>query len=268
MKYVKVSRNHGVESVILNRADKRNAFDAQMIEEVTEVFTQLNKDKKLRAVLLTGEGKSFCAGGDIEWMKSMASYTPKQNLRDAEKLFAMFWAVRSCPVPVLGRVFGHCFGGGAGLTAACDIVAAETETLLSYSEVKIGLVPAVISPFVMERVPPAKVNEWFMTGKIFRANEALQAGLIHHAGDLASVDKYLDETLMNIANSAPEAVRETKKLIRSYSTIKWSTAKSRVTKLIAQRRASAEGQKGLKAFLEKQNPNWSESLNANAPAKI
>lgn len=267
MKHLKRSRNSGVETVALNRPDKRNAFDAEMIQEMTATFNELNRDKKLRAVLLTGEGKSFCAGGDIEWMKSMATFGPKDNLKDAEKLFAMFWAVRSCPVPVIGRVFGHCFGGGAGLAATCDIVAAESETQFSYSEVKIGLVPAVISPYVIERVSPAKVNEWFMTAKVFRAPEALAGGLIHFAGSMTEVDGFVDSTLMNIANSAPEAVRETKKLIRSYSTVKWPKVKGQVTKLIAKRRASPEGQKGLKAFLEKQNPQWSEPIHV-APAKI
>jgi methylglutaconyl-CoA hydratase len=267
MQFIKRTRNFGVETVSLNRPERRNAFNAQMIKEMTDTFTELNRDKKLRAVLLTGEGKSFCAGGDIEWMKSMASFGPKDNLKDAEKLFGMFWAVRNCPVPVVGRVFGHCFGGGAGLTAVCDIVAAENETQFSYSEIKIGLVPAVISPFVLERVSVAKITEWFLTAKVFRAPEALGSGLIHFAGSQDEADAFIDQTLLNIAGSAPEAVRETKKLIRSYSTVKWPQAKSRVTKLIAKRRASAEGQKGLQAFLQKQTPNWSEPIHV-PPAKI
>ena len=160
MEHLKLSQNMGVLTVSLNRPEKRNAFYPEMIQAIRKAFTVAAKEKDLRAVLLTGEGESFCAGGDLEWMKSMASYTMKQNLRDAEELYAMFWAIRTCPVPVVGKVFGHCFGGGAGLTAVCDIVAAESKTLFSFSEVKGGLVPAVISPFVVDRVAPASVREW------------------------------------------------------------------------------------------------------------
>jgi methylglutaconyl-CoA hydratase len=267
MKYIKTTSSQNVLTVALNRPERRNAFDAEMIKEMTEVFTELNGDKKLRAVVLTGEGKSFCSGGDLEWMKSMADFTPAQNLKDADKLFSMFWAVRECPVPVIGRVFGHCFGGGAGLTAACDIVAAESETLFSFSEVKYGLAPAVISPFVVEKIPPSRLNEWFMTAKVFKAPEALSGGLVNFCGDLAAVDKFVDETLMNILGSAPGAVRDTKKLLRSYSKLSWKPVRGQVTKLIAKRRSSDEGQKGLQAFLNKQTPKWSDSINV-PPAKI
>lgn len=267
MKYIELSTSQNVLTVSLNRPDRRNAFDAEMIQEMTSVFEDLQSDKKVRAVVLTGKGKSFCSGGDLEWMKSMADFTPAQNLKDAEKLFGMFWAVRACPVPVIGRVFGHCFGGGAGLTAACDIVGGESETLYSFSEVKYGLAPAVISPFVIEKIGPARLNEWFMTAKVFKSAEALAGGLVNFAGTLEEVDAFVDQTLMNILGSAPEAVRETKKLLRSYSTVDWKSAKTRVTKLIAKRRSSAEGQKGLQAFLNKQTPRWNESINV-PPAKI
>lgn len=267
MKYINLSTSQNVLTVALNRPERRNAFDAEMIKEMTGVFEDLQKDKKVRAVVLTGEGKSFCSGGDLEWMKSMAGFTAAQNLKDAEKLFAMFWAVRSCPVPVIGRVFGHCFGGGAGLTAACDIVGGESETLFSFSEVKYGLAPAVISPFVIEKIGPARLNEWFMTAKVFKTPEALAGGLVNFTGTIEEVDQFIDQTLMNILGSAPEAVRETKKLLRSYSNLEWKSVRSRVTKLIAKRRSSEEGQKGLQAFLNKQTPRWSDTINV-PPAKI
>lgn len=267
MQHLKLAQSHGILKVSLNRPERRNAFFPEMIEEIADTFKGLNKDKSVRAVVLTGEGKSFCSGGDLEWMKSMAGYTIKQNLQDARELYAMYWAIRSCPVPVIGRVFGHCFGGGAGLTAVCDIVAAEEGTKFSFSEVKWGLVPAVISPFVSERAQPVKVREWFITAKVFAAGEALSGGLINFVGSIADVDAYVENTLASIKAAAPEAVRETKKLHQSFSTIAWKKVEPVVTKLIAKRRVSEEGQKGLEAFLEKREPRWSDPP-YGAPAKI
>jgi methylglutaconyl-CoA hydratase len=267
MKHLKLTQNLGVLTVALNRPEKRNAFFPEMIQEVTTVFKTAAKDQALRAVLLTGEGPSFCSGGDLEWMKATASFTLKQNLKDAEQLFEMYWSIRNCPVPVVGKVFGHCFGGGAGLTAVCDIVAAESATQFSFSEVKWGLVPAVISPFVVERAQAAKVSEWFTTAKVFLAPEALNGGLINCVGSSEEVDLFLEATLKLILSSAPQAVRESKKLLQSYSRIAWKSVRPRVTKLIAARRISAEGQKGLGAFINKTNPQWSESP-YGAPAKI
>lgn len=267
MEFLKITDNQGVRTVSLNRPEKRNAFHPGMIKEITKVFKATQKDKYLRAILLTGEGKSFCSGGDLEWMKEMAEYTQKENLKDATELFDMYWSIRECPVPVVGKVFGHCFGGGAGLTAVCDIVAAESKTQFCFSEVKWGLVPAVISPFVTDRAQPAFVREWFLTAKVFQAEEALSGGLINRVGSMAEIDFYLEETFKLILNAAPEAVRATKKLHQSFTAVPWSKAKPAAIKMIAQRRASAEGQKGLEAFLKKQSPQWSEKP-YGAPAKI
>lgn len=258
MKHLLLSYNLGVLTISLNRPEKRNAFFPEMIKEISEAFGDVAKDKNVRAVLLTAEGKSFCSGGDLEWMKSMASYTLQKNVKDADQLFEMYWRIRNCPVPVVGKVFGHCFGGGAGLNAVCDIVAAESSTQFSFSEVKWGLVPAVISPFVVERAHVSHVAEWFTTAKVFAAPEALAGGLINFCGTMSEVDDFLIKTFDSILNSAPEAVRETKKLLLSYSKTDWRKTRTRVTKLIAARRVSKEGQKGLKAFLDKTNPQWSE----------
>ena len=267
MEYLKVSENLNVLTVSLNRPTKRNAFFPPMIAEITKVFGKASNDKNLRAVLLTGERPSFCAGGDAEWMRSMTDFTQKQNVADSENLFDMYSAIRNCPVPVIGGVFGHCFGGGAGLVAVCDIVAAENATEFCFSEVKLGLVPAVISPFVMERANQSKVTEWFITGQVFGTEEAMLGGLIHFRGTAHEADVFLEENFKLILNAAPEAVRETKKLLRSYSTTNWKKVRTQVTKLIADRRVSEEGQRGLKAFLEKRNPRWSEPPNGR-PAKI
>lgn len=266
--FLKLTQNSGILTVSLNRPDKRNAFHPGMIKELTEAFKAAAKDKTVEAILLTGEGKSFCSGGDLEWMKSMADFTLKENIKDADELFEMYWTIRNQPQPVLGRIFGHAFGGGAGLLAVCDIVAVEEKTQICFSEVKWGLVPAVISPFVTEKAgQPARVREWFLTAKVFNGTEALNAGLITFAGDIDSVDAYLEQTLKQLKQAAPEAVRESKKLQLSYSPIDWTKVRPKVTELIAARRVSAEGQKGLKAFLEKRQPNWSANADGS-PAKI
>lgn len=265
MEFLKVTDNQGIRTVSLNRPEKRNAFHPGMIGDLSKVFKAAAKDKSLRAVLLTGEGQSFCAGGDLEWMKEMASYSKAENLKDAKKLYEMYWLIKSCPVPVVGKIFGHAFGGGAGLTAVCDIVFAETKTQFCFSEVKWGLVPAVISPFVNDRAARASIAEWFMTAKVFSAAEAERGGLINRTGSIAEVDLFLEETFKLILASAPEAVRETKKLQQSYSSIPWKKMEPVVTKLIAARRASAEGQKGLGAFLSKTTPQWSEPPYGSPP---
>lgn len=258
MKFLKITSHLNIVTVSLNRPEKRNAFHPGMIKELTTVFKNMAKDKKVRAVVLTGEGQSFCSGGDLEWMKSMAKYSAKENLKDAVELFEMYWAIRSCPVPVIGKVFGHCFGGGAGLVGVCDIVAAEVDTQFCFSEVKWGLVPAVIGPFVVEKAAAQSIREWFLTAKVFRAPEARAGALINFCGTNSEVEFFLEETLKAIHQAGPEAVRETKKTHQAYSTINWKKTKTAVTKLIARRRVSAEGQKGLKAFLEKRTPQWTE----------
>lgn len=259
MKHLKITLNQGVVTVALNRPEKRNAFHPEMIQELKSAFKGFAKDKKLRAVVLTGEGESFCSGGDLEWMKSMADYSFKKNLMDASQLFDMYLSIRNCPVPVVGRIFGHAFGGGAGLVAVCDVVAAESSTQFCFSEVKWGLVPAVISPFVVDRAAPAAVREWFLTAKVFTAEEASAGQLINAHGPMKDMDEYIEQTLNRICAAAPEAVRATKALHQSYSTVNWKKVAPQVTKLIAERRVSDEGQKGLKAFLEKKTPKWSDS---------
>ncbi|MGE4131561.1 MAG: enoyl-CoA hydratase-related protein [Bdellovibrionales bacterium] len=257
MKHLKVTENQSIVTVALNRPEKRNAFHPDMIAEISTCFAQLNRDERLRAVILTGEGESFCAGGDLAWMKSMADYTLLENIDDAGRLFDMYAAIFECPVPVIGHVFGHCFGGGAGLVAVCDMVAAESSTQFCFSEVKWGLVPAVISPFVTARAKAAFVREWFFTAKVFMADEAVSGGLVNFSGTRGDIDRYVENLAKSILAAAPQAVRESKLLQNSYVGYDWPLIRARVTKLIAERRVSDEGQSGLKAFLEKRQPQWS-----------
>jgi methylglutaconyl-CoA hydratase len=260
VQYLKVERraSGAVAVVSLNRPEVRNAFHPVMIEELRAVFAEdLNRDTKLRAVLLRGEGKSFCAGADLGWMQSMVNFTLTENQRDSESLFAMFAALRDCPVPLIGRVHGHVMGGALGLAAVCDIVAAEQQTLFCFSEVRLGLAPAVISPFVLEKMHPSHAHRYMLTAETFSAAEAKDVGLVHFRGDLAAVDDFVEKTLTMVTENGPEAVRATKRLLRlGAGRSEWDMIRAETTRVIAERRVSPEGQEGLRGFLEKRVPSW------------
>jgi methylglutaconyl-CoA hydratase len=246
-----------VATVSLNRPDVRNAFHPSMIRELTEVFTVLGSRKDLSVVLLRGEGKSFCSGADLGYMKSMAAFSFEENEKDSQQLFGMFWALRSCPHPIVGRLHGHVMGGALGLAALCDVAVAVEATQFCFSEVRLGLAPAVISPFVLERMSPSYARRYMLTGEIFGTEEAIQSGLIHFAGSEVLVDSHLVELINSMCQNGPEAARSTKALLRSISeTSEWSRKREMTTKVIAERRVSAEGQEGLKSFLEKRPPKW------------
>lgn len=255
MKHVKIDVQNNIQWVRLNRPEKRNAFHPEMIAELTQIFKKAAKSD-LRAIVLTGEGESFCSGGDLEWMKAMADYTLKENQRDSENLYDMYETARICPIPVIGQIHGHAFGGGLGLVAVCDIVAAESKTQFCFSEVKWGLVPAVISAFVMEKMAPAKTREWMMTAKIFSAAEAFAGGLIHFQGDMIQVKQYVDGTIAHLRKGGPEALRETKKLLRFLEENPREKYRKETTRVIAKKRVGPEGQTGLKSFLEKKPTSW------------
>ncbi len=247
-----------VATVALNRPDVRNAFHPRMIEELTSLFRDdLNRDAGLRAVVLRGEGKAFCAGADLGWMKSMVGYTLEENRADSERLFAMFSAIRACPVPVVGRAHGFVMGGALGLIAVCDIVAAEAGTRFCFSEAKLGLAPAVISPFVLEKMHAAHAHRYMLTAEVFGAAEAVAAGLAHFTGDDAAVDGFISAVLGAVRDNGPAAVRATKSLLRANaSRTDWDELKTQVTRTIAELRVSDEGQQGLRGFLEKREPPW------------
>ncbi|MCB0366027.1 MAG: enoyl-CoA hydratase/isomerase family protein [Bdellovibrionaceae bacterium] len=257
MSGVEIKNQNGVLSVCLNRPDVHNAMDAEMIADLTAAFAQPHSDQSIRVVRLFGNGRSFCAGADLKYMKSMAGFDLKENQADAEKLFDMFEAVRNCPVPVLARLHGSVMGGASGLAAACDHVAAEPGTKFCFSEVKLGIAPAVISPFVMEKMNPALARELMMTARLFESEEALSGGLIQFVGSREECEEQLDKVTERILAAGPEAVRVTKDLLNKVSEANsWSELKSLTTKVIAERRVSAEGQEGIGAFFEKRPPSW------------
>ncbi len=241
--------------VKLNRPDVHNAMNAEMISELTEIFRLLAQDKNVRAVVLSGNGSSFCAGADLNYMKGIAEYGFEENVEDGKKLAALFKAIYNCPLPTIALVHGAAFGGANGLLAACDIVVAEANTTFAFSEVKLGIAPATISPFVIKRIGEFGAKELMMTGKRFKAKEALKWNLVNHIYKKGE-EKPLHNILKEFDSSAPKAVKETKKLIKKIldSTIDESMEYTSI--LIAKLRASHEGQEGMAAFLEKRNPKF------------
>lgn len=256
MKTIIVTENSGILCVNLNKPDIHNAFDPIMIQELTDTFSKVMQQRSVKAVVLKGEGKSFCAGADLTWMKSMAKYTKEQNYEDSEKLFEMFYTIATCPVPVVGKVHGSVFGGGIGLVSVCDIVASVKDTKFCFSETKLGLVPAVISPFVLRKTVPGVVRHLMMTAQFFSEEVAQEMGLVQFIGSNEEVDDYIQSQLDSCLANGPDAIRETKNLINDIEGKDWKVLKHKTCQIIADRRVSAEGQEGLDAFFQKRKPNW------------
>ncbi len=254
MKTISLIQNQFVATLKLNRPEVRNAFNAQMIEEITQACQQLHTDETVRLVILRGEGESFCAGGDLTWMKSMAQFTQAENLKDAQKLYEMFEAFKKIPVPTIALVHGHAMGGGVGLVAASDMTIAHDGTLFSFSEVKLGLAPAVISSFVADKLNRSDMYRYFLTAENFDAEKALGMGLIHAVTPTDRAEALLNEWIEKLKKNGPQALRATKKLLGELS--HQQNFKNLTTELIARMRVSPEGQEGLKAFLEKRKPHW------------
>lgn len=247
--------------VTLNRPDARNAFDSQMITEITEVFRNASLNKVLRVIVLEGEGKSFCAGADLQWMQSMASYSLEENREDAKALNAMFATMRACDLPILARVQGHVMGGALGLIAVCDIVTAEAETKFCFSEVKLGLLPAVISPYVLEKANRGHAQRFMVTGETFNVAQAGAMGLVHHVGTEAESKSFVVKMVAALHLNGPDSMQATKALLREVGSMgPGAEAAKLTTEAIAQRRVSTEGQEGLKSFFAKKDPAWRVKL--------
>lgn len=232
--------------VTMARPDQRNAFDAALIHELTEAFSAVDDD--VRAVLLAGEGKSFSAGADVDWMRGSIELSYEENVADARRLRMMLETIDACPAPVLARVQGHALGGGAGLVACADIVVAAPDVEFAFSEVKLGIIPAVISPFALAKIGPSAARRYFVTGERFDVETALRIGLVHEIAE--DLDEAVERILAELRTAGPEAARHAKKLVLERPD---GLATER---RIAQRRTSDEGQEGLRAFLEKRDPSW------------
>jgi len=257
-KTLNIKEGAGVLTVSLNRPDVHNAFNDELIREAIELFDGLAKREDLRAIVLRGSGANFCAGADLNWMSTMVAYTREENVRDSSRLAKMFAIIDECPIPVVGRIQGAAIGGGVGLVAVCDIAIATRGAKFGFSEVKLGILPAVISPYVIGKIGASQARALFLTGERFGAERALAIGLVHRlAEDEGELDKLVDETLANLRSSGPEAVRECKKLIRLVASRELVDSIPLTIEAIAERRVSKEGQEGMSSFLKKEKAPWS-----------
>ena len=249
--------SRGVARVTLNNPDKHNAFDDQMIIELTNAFNALAANANVRIMLLKSEGKSFSAGADLDWMKRMASYSYQQNLNDARALAAMLKALHQMPIPTIARVQGAAFGGAVGLISCCDIALASSNASFALSEVKIGLVPSTISPYVIAAIGERHAKRYFMTAERFDANTALQIDLVHEAVEKSLLDDKVEQLITAILSNGPEAVVAAKQLVFAVSgKAVDSSLIEHTCEVIAGIRVSPQGQEGLSAFLDKRKPNW------------
>ncbi|MBT0587241.1 enoyl-CoA hydratase/isomerase family protein [Alteromonas oceanisediminis] len=247
----------GVMTITLDRAEKHNAFNSEMIAELTYAFQQANLNPTVRAVVLASTGKSFCAGADIHWMREMASFSYEQNQQDAQQLATMFKALYDINVLTIARVQGAAFGGAIGLIACCDIAVANKMSKFCLSEVKIGLVPATISPYVIAAMGARVAKRYFMTAEAFSSRRARRLGLISEAVSEDSLDSTIDDILVHVLKNGPQAVRLSKQLVEHIHDKPIDDALLKHTSdIIAQVRVSAEGQEGLGAFLDKRSPDW------------
>jgi methylglutaconyl-CoA hydratase len=251
---LRVVRDAPLARVTLARPDVRNAFDEVLIDSVTRAFLSFGDDRETRVVVLEGEGPIFCAGADIEWMRRAGSWSKAENEADAEKMARMLRAIDQCLKPVIALVQGAAIGGGVGLVAAADMAIADEDAVFSLAEVKLGILPSVISPYVLRAIGPRNARRYFLTGERFGAAEARRIGLVHEvAADLGTACERLIAALLT---SAPEGVGVAKRLIDEVAGKSPDEAMPITVRTIAERRASAEAKEGLSAFLEKRPPAW------------
>lgn len=252
-----IERKGEVEHLTLNRPDVRNAFNDAMIAELADWARRARLDATIRAAVIAGAGKSFSAGADLNWMAKTVSYTEAANLADAEQASAMFTAIDTLPFPVIARIHGAALGGGSGLAAVCDIVVAADDALFGFTEVRLGILPAVISPFVIAKIGRSAARELFLTGSRFAAAKARELGLVHAVGAEARLDELVDGYVREILAGAPSAIAGAKALIATVADLPIDDARPITARAIAAQRVSDEGQDGLRAFLDKHPPRWS-----------
>lgn len=247
-----------VAAITLARPDTHNALNAALIEELTACFEQLAEDENVRVVVLTGEGRSFCAGADIGYMRDTARFSYEENLEDARRLAAMFRAVDECPKPVVARVRGAAIGGGVGLVAVADIVVAEERTKFAFSEVRLGIAPATIAPFVVRKIGYSHARALMLSGERFDVRKAREIGLVHEIVAEDGLDAAVAAKVDEVLAGGPYALAAVKILLREIETVEPMDALALMSNLISELRIGVEGQEGLGAFLEKREPNWRE----------
>jgi len=253
---VEVAVDGTVARVFLARPAVRNAFDGATVEALRESIATVSQREDVRVIVLGGHGPAFSAGADLEWMRTVAGFTHEQNIADARALAALFETIDLSPKAVVARVQGAAIGGGAGLVAVADVAVAASGAQFGFTEVRLGLVPAVISPYVLRRIGSAAARELFLTGERFGADKALAIGLVHRVVPESELDAAVDERVRELLQAAPGAVAAAKALVRDLAGRRPEEVRDATASLIAERRATAEGQEGLQAFLEKRKPGW------------
>jgi len=243
---------------LLNRPDVHNAMNEKLMKELTTCFKQLSNDENVKIIVLSGNGKSFCAGADLNWMKSMANYTKKENIDESRLLLDLYDTIYTCPKPVIGKVNGHAFGGGLGLFAVCDITITIPNCKFAFSEVKLGIIPSVISTYIRKRVKLADMRRLFITGERFDSEYANKIGLIDFVVSEEEFEEKVEKYIKILRSSGPNAIVEIKNLINNCQNIDIEKYKEFTVEKIAELRISEEGQEGIKAFLEKRKSKWSE----------
>ncbi len=246
-----------IARVVLNRPDVRNAFNAELIAHLREAFERLGSDDDVRAIVLSGAGKTFCGGADINWMRASLDLSHDDNVADAAALSRMLREIDRTPKLVVGRVQGAALGGGAGLAAVCDVVVAAADALFGFTETKLGILPAVISPFVLAKIGRSHARALALTGERFAAERAHEIGLVHEVVAADELDAAVARITNEIISAAPSAVARTKALFASVSELAYDQTLEPTAEAIAEQRTSPEGQEGLRAFLEKRRPRWS-----------
>lgn len=259
---IRVESEGEILRVVMSRPDVHNAFNEHLIADLTQAFLKIGSDalgeNPPRVVVLTGEGKSFSSGADLKWMGKMKDYTFKENMEDAQALAELMYRIYTCPVPTIARVNGATIGGGVGLLSACDIAVSSDKAVFSLSEVKFGIVPACIAPYVIGRVGQRAAREYFLTGERFSAERALEIGLVNRVVPQEKLDDKIGELTDRLITSGPQALKMAKELIREVPGMPPEKYKHYTAEMIAKLRVSDEGQEGIRAFFEKRKPSWAE----------
>ncbi len=243
--------------VWLNRPDMRNAFNDQVIAELTQAFQQIAKDPLVRVVVLAAHGKAFCAGADLNWMRDIAGYSWEENKADAQALADMLWTLDQCPVPIVGRLQGDCYAGGMGLAAVCDVLVAVDSMNFCLSEARLGLMPATISPYVIRAMGAQAARRYMVTSEIITAVEAHRLGFVHQVTSADQIDAVIDSFIQILSRNGPQAVKACKQLVKDVTgQLITQELRAETAKRIADIRVSDEGKEGLQSFLNKRKPNW------------
>ena len=253
---VQIDQRGAVVRVTLNRPDVRNAFNEQLIQELTAWAESIRPGGPARVAVLAGAGKVFCAGADLAWMAKTVAYSHEENVRDARALSRMFEALNRLPIPLISRIHGAALGGGIGLAAVCDIAVAAEDAIFGFTEVKLGIIPAVISPFAIAKIGQSAARELFLTGARFSAARAREIGLVHSVADAADLDRIIEKHVNDLLSSGPRAVTAAKALIAAVAATDIDAATEHTAESIARQRVSLEGQEGMRSFLEKRTPAW------------